>query len=255
MAEELRENLFTLSAIKLFGREFKGLSVNRPFASTASAEGTEDDKAGAASAARKKVKAGTEDLVEEPPLGARARVPSDPVQKTLERVQGYRQNPGRLERALRKVSYHKDDEDAHDTHARFARIYGFTYEGQYYELPRPTLFLVYGPGITAEDDPASFTAQNVGVAAKDWKFASDIMMWQADDKDVSMCIDIESGPMKEILLHPIFELEEEIALTGAAASRGAVAGRGAAASRGAAAGRGAAVARGAAITRDPHRNR
>ena len=80
-------------------------------------------------------------------------------------------------------------------------------------------------------------------------------MWQVDDKDVSMCIDIESGPMKEILLQPIFEVEEEIALSGAAASRGAAAGRGAAASRGAAAGRGAAVARGAAITRDTHRNR
>ena len=30
--------------------------------------------------------------------------------------------------------------------ARFARIYGFTYEGQYYDLPRPTIFLVHGAG-------------------------------------------------------------------------------------------------------------
>ena len=213
------ESLFTPSAIKLFGREFKGLSVNQP-------------------------------LDGESPLGKRARIPSQQVQQRLERDQGYKQIPGRLERSLRKVSV--DDPDGKN-HARFARIYGFAYEGQYYELPRPTLFLVYGPGEDAEND--SFTVQNVGLAAKDWKFASDIKMWQVDDKDVSMCIDIESGPMKEILLQPIFEVEEEIALSGAAASRGAAAGRGAAASRGAAAGRGAAVARGAAITRDTHRNR
>ena len=112
-------------------------------------------------------------------------------------------------------------------------------------MPRPVLFLVYGPGKEAEFGDG-FTVQSVGVAAKDWKFASDIMMWEVDDKDVSMCIDIESGPMKEILLRPMFDIEE---------TEGATAGRGAAASRGAAAGRGAAVARGAAITRDPHRNR
>ena len=223
------ENLFAPSVIKLFGREFHGLSINRKIQ-------------------------GLREQLEKPPLGARARVPSDAIQKALEKDQGYRQNPGRLERALRKVSAHEEDEVKKNTFARFARIYSFAYEGQYYELPRPTLFLVYGPGKEAETE-RSFTVQNVGIAAKDWKFASDIMMWEVDDKDVSMCIDIESGPMKEILLHPMFELEEDIALNGAAASRGAAAGRGAAASRGAAVGRGAATARGAAITRDPHRNR
>lgn len=213
------ENLFTPSAIKLFGREFKGLSINQPFQG------------------------------EEPPLGARARIPSDRVQQGLQEKQGYRQIPGRLERSLRKVAVGPED----NNHARFARIYGFAYEGQYYELPRPVLFLVYGPGKPAEKD--GFTVQNVGLAAKDWSFASDIMMWEVDDKDVSMCLDVESGPMKEILLQPIFEMEEELTLSGAAASRGAAVQRGAAAARGAAAGRGAAVARGAAISRDPHRHR
>jgi hypothetical protein len=215
------ENLFTPSAIKLFGREFRGLSVNQSF------QGEKDH----------------------PPLEKRARIPSDAVQQTLQDAQGYRQNPGRLERALRKVALDADK----NNHARFARIYGFAYEGQYYELPRPILFLVYGPGKSPEG--GRFTVQDVGLAAKDWSFASDIMMWEFDDKDVSMCLDIESGPMKEILLQPIFEVEEELALSGAAASRGAAVQRGAAAVRGAAAGRGAAAARGAAISRDPHRNR
>jgi hypothetical protein len=214
------ENLFSPSAIKLFGREFKGLSVNQPF------------KDG------------------QPPLEERARIPIDRVQDQLQGKQGYRQSPGRLERALRKVAF---DAAADNNHARFARIYGFAYEGQYYELPRPILFLVYGAGKPAEG--ARFTVQDVGLAAKDWTFASDIMMWEFDDKDVSMCLDIESGPLKEILLQPIFEMEDDLALSGAAASRGAAVQRGAAAARGAAAGRGAAVARGAAISRDPHRSK
>jgi hypothetical protein len=213
------ENLFTPSAIKLFGREFKGLSVNQPL---------QDGQ---------------------PPLEERARIPAEKVQQALQAKQGYRQNAGRLERALRKVAFDAAD----DNHARFARIYGFAYEGQYYELPRPILFLVYGPGKPAEEN--RFTVQNVGLAAKDWTFASDIMMWEFDDKDVSMCLDIESGPMKEILLNPVFEMEEELSLSGAAASRGAAVQRGAAAVRGAAAGRGAAVARGAAISRDGHRSK
>lgn len=146
---------------------------------------------------------------------------------------------------MRKVDY---EERATDNHARFARIYSFAYEGQYHELPRPTLFLVRGPGKEPETR-TGFTVNEVGLAAKDWHFASDIRMWEADDKDMSMCIDIESGVLREILLQPVLELGEEMAFRGAAASRGA------AAARGAAAGRGAVVARGAAMTRDPHRNK
>ena len=74
------ENLFAPSAIKLFGREFKGLSVNQPLTG------------------------------DSPPLEARARVPIDKIQEKLEHRQGYRQAPGRLERALRKVAANEKDE-------------------------------------------------------------------------------------------------------------------------------------------------
>ncbi len=228
MAENLftppAENLFTPSAIKLFGREFKGISINQPVVDR---EGDPED-----------------------PLG-KARIPPEDRQAGLE----YEQHPGRLERALRKVDYDKDT-DEKDIYARFARIYSFSYEGQYYELPRPVLFLVYGPG-TKVDDKADtgFTIDNVGLAAKDWRFASDIRMWEVDDKAMSMCIDIESGTIKQILLEPMFELDEDMAFRGAASSRGAAVARGAAVGRGAAASRGAAAVRGAAISREPHRNR
>lgn len=213
------ENLFTPSAIKLFGREFKGLSVN---------EGVVDGTG---------------------PLGP-ARIPKKEAQDELE----YAQHPGRLERALRKVDYNEKNKKTN--FARFARIYGFSYEGQYYELPRPVLFLVYGPGTKVDDKiHDGFTVEQLGLAAKDWRFASDIRMWEVDDKAMSMCIDIESGTIKQILLEPMFELDEDMAFRGAASSRGAAVTRGAAVGRGAAASRGAAVGRGAAISREPHRNR
>jgi hypothetical protein len=40
--------------------------------------------------------------------------------------------------------------------ASFARIYGFSYDGAYYELPRPTLFLIHGEG-----EPATLSSQIV----------------------------------------------------------------------------------------------
>ncbi len=216
------ENLFTPSAVKLFGREFKGLSIN---------EGDVDGGG---------------------PLG-KARIPPKVVQDELKKKQ-YEQHPGRLERALRKVDY--DSDDITKNYARFARIYGFSYEGQYYELPRPVLFLVYGPGTEVDDKiHEGFTIEQVGLAAKDWRFANDIRMWEVDDKAMSMCIDIESGTIKQILLEPMFELDEDMAFGGAASSRGAAVTRGAAVGRGAAVSRGAAVGRGAAISREPHRNR
>ncbi|MCZ6609150.1 MAG: hypothetical protein O7A66_03990 [Alphaproteobacteria bacterium] len=218
----MEENLFTPSAIKFFGREFKGLSVNRSI----------DDEGNL-----------------EKPLDP-ARIPPTDVQKDLP----YKQHPGRLERALRKVAW--DEATEKTNYARFARIYSFSYEGQYYELPRPVLFLVYGPGTKVDDKvDKGFTIEQVGLAAKDWRFASDIRMWEVDDKAMSMCIDIESGTIKQILLEPMFELDEDMAFRGAAASRGAAVTRGAAVGRGAASSRGAAAVRGAAISREPHRNR
>ncbi len=218
------ENLFTPSAIKLFGREFEGLSVN---------EGKLDGTG---------------------PLG-KARIPHKDVQTELKTKQ-YEQHPGRLGRALRKMDPDPSETNMDKLYARFARIYSFSYEGQYYELPRPVLFLVYGQGKEVDDSAKDgFTIDNVGLAAKDWRFASDIRVWEVDDKAMSMCIDIESGTIKQILLDPMFELDEDMASGGAASSRGAAVTRGAAVGRGAAASRGAAAVRGAAISREPHRNR
>ena len=64
---------------------------------------------------------------------------------------------------------------------KLARIYGFSFEGQYYDLPKPAIFLVHGDGAraspTAPEFPAPLsktkgavspgTVDESGVAAKD----------------------------------------------------------------------------------------
>jgi hypothetical protein len=76
--------------------------------------------------------------------------------------------------------------------ARFARIYAFSYEGQYYVLPKPAIFLVHGDGVPAKNVP--------GVAAKVWEFLGDILAWPYDKGDFSVRLDIETGPLDTILL-------------------------------------------------------
>ena len=99
--------------------------------------------------------------------------------------------------------------------ACFARIYGFSFEGTYYDLPRPALFLVHGKG-------ANFTEIDVGtlkrtgklrniarapadpsitgVAAADFDFADDIQVWSYDKADYTIRMDVESGMFEDLLL-------------------------------------------------------
>ena len=96
--------------------------------------------------------------------------------------------------------------------ATLARIYGFSYEGFYYELSQPAIFLVHGPGTPVESPepgsglPSSRVARSApsvshtGVAARDMVFADDIHFWAYDQGDFSLRLDMETGPLKDILL-------------------------------------------------------
>jgi hypothetical protein len=89
-----------------------------------------------------------------------------------------------------------------------ARIYAFSYEGHNYDLPRPTIFLVHGPGAPAEPNkpggaggsrgPAG--ADQTGVASQDYSFAEDMQVWFYDKGDFSIRLDVETGPFDQILL-------------------------------------------------------
>jgi hypothetical protein len=98
--------------------------------------------------------------------------------------------------------------------AEFARIYGFSYEGHYYDLAKPALFLVHGPGEIAEEragaGPAAgapATADRTGVAATDYDHPADLRVWSYDKGDFSIRLDIETGPLDQILLD--MELESD----------------------------------------------
>ena len=96
--------------------------------------------------------------------------------------------------------------------ARFARIYGFSYEGYYYDLPRPAIFLVHGPGVEAEGPKlgpsvkdrrmarSPSDADRTGVGDRSGNYSDDIRVWAYDKGDFSMRLDVESGPFDQILL-------------------------------------------------------
>jgi hypothetical protein len=120
-----------------------------------------------------------------------------------------------------------------DNPPTLARIYAFSFEGAYYELPRPPIFLVHGSGthVGSWADPS--TMAQAGVAARDWDFSgnynphhhpnpsagsaraddsasssppphplsnTDIYYWEYEKGDFSLRFDLEAGPFEQILL-------------------------------------------------------
>ncbi|MEX3011163.1 pentapeptide repeat-containing protein [Hoeflea sp. TYP-13] len=83
--------------------------------------------------------------------------------------------------------------------ARFARIYGFSYEGAYFEVGVPVLFLVHGDGVA----PASLKVP--GPDPDDKNFYNDLRAWSYDRGDETMRLDIDSGTFEQVLLSTIGE--------------------------------------------------
>lgn len=99
-----------------------------------------------------------------------------------------------------------------DKDATLARIYGFSFEGHYYDLSKPAIFLVHGPGKDPEAfrpgtelpeerySRASADADRTGVAGQAGSFSEDIVVWSYDKGDFTIRLDTESGSFEEILL-------------------------------------------------------
>jgi hypothetical protein len=100
----------------------------------------------------------------------------------------------------------------------FARIYGFSYEGQYYELEVPAIFLVHGPGKPAETaavpsglgankrfSRAPDTTDRTGLQAQNFSFADELMVWSYDKADHTLRLEIDSGTFEEVLLAAEFD--------------------------------------------------
>jgi hypothetical protein len=81
-----------------------------------------------------------------------------------------------------------------------ARIYGYSYQGNYYKLLEPAVFLVYGPGLDVTAGQVPIDLGYAGVEFKDEVFALNVRMWPADQLDMSVRIDIAVGWLQNILL-------------------------------------------------------
>ena len=102
--------------------------------------------------------------------------------------------------------------------AAIARIYSFSYEGTYYDLPRPALFLVHGQGLLVTNvspknqggagAPGKAIAPGEpslsGVAAADFQFADGIRAWSYDKADHTIRMDVETGEFEDVLLNFFF---------------------------------------------------
>ena len=105
-----------------------------------------------------------------------------------------------------------------DEDACFARIYGFTYEGDYFDLPSPTLFLVHGDGELVSQEPNTGRPAQMGIAfpsnvsraprdpslggmgAANFQFADDIRVWDYDKSDYTIRMDVCTGMFEQVLL-------------------------------------------------------
>ena len=79
----------------------------------------------------------------------------------------------------------------HQRGGRFARIYGFTYEGTFYLMPRPALFLVHSKG-----EPVTTTlADQLALSLPDA-----LRSWTSDVFDHNVRLDVSVGSMRDIAL-------------------------------------------------------
>jgi hypothetical protein len=88
---------------------------------------------------------------------------------------------------------------------QLARIYGFSFEGVFYALPRPSIFLVHGDGVPVGDWDQPSTLEQAGTLAREWDFSGnnrsqDLVSWQYEKSDLSLRLDTEAGPFEQILL-------------------------------------------------------
>ncbi len=77
---------------------------------------------------------------------------------------------------------------------KFARIYGFSYGGAYFETGTPVLFLVHGDGVDLSK------IKEPGPNANDKAFYDDLKAWSYDRADHTIRLDIDSGSFEQLLL-------------------------------------------------------
>ncbi len=96
---------------------------------------------------------------------------------------------------------------------RLARIFGYVYGGEYYQLDAPAIFLVHGDGESPEFDSPYNPGQNSaklaqgpatldrsGMAIPGATFSEDIKVWSYDEADFTVRLDVMTGTFADVLL-------------------------------------------------------
>jgi hypothetical protein len=120
-------------------------------------------------------------LVKEAKTGTPKGAP--PVLVALQDRLKYRDGSGKLEPTL-------------------ARIYGFSYLGNYHKLPEPTVLLVYGDGDPVPPEYEKADLDQFGVEVKGETFTNKVQVWALDRADYTVRIDITPGWLADVLLEP-----------------------------------------------------
>src|SRR5262245_28691515 len=100
---------------------------------------------------------------------------------------------------------------------RLARIYAMSFEGTFCNLPKPTLFVVHGTGTPikvkgfAGGMPGDM--DDSALAARDFAWESDVMVWEYDKDDVSVRLDMVTGRLEEILIDATLSAASKYAIT------------------------------------------
>lgn len=117
---------------------------------------------------------------------------------------------------LRRQLEHVADPDGKEhPDARLARIFSFSFEGAFYELAPPAIFLVHGAGLDPDDPPPTDADNEVaykrlsrvpgssartGLGFQIGAFSKDMKVWIYDKSDHSLRLDAETGSLEQILL-------------------------------------------------------
>jgi hypothetical protein len=83
---------------------------------------------------------------------------------------------------------------------RLVRVYGFSFEGQYYDLARPTIYLLFGDGQPAGGQAIPKKVGDLGFATDPPELVAGLQYWLVDQSDFSLRLDIDVGPIERILV-------------------------------------------------------
>lgn len=123
------------------------------------------------------------------------------------------------------------------TGAKFARIYAFSYEGNFYTLPKPAIFLVHGDGeaiagagLSGRGVADGGLTDQSGLVAKSFGFersggftppppgitseAEGVRCWAYDKGDFSLRLDVTTGTFEDILLEAEIEAQARVSSAG-----------------------------------------